>query len=105
MATEVAQITARDRTGIVTYLRKHHEVIAQLQEYPIALERLASVPMTVLPVDEALLRTASAIAMQHRLLTNDAMIVALMRREQLTHLVTNDEDFNRVTDLTVWMPG
>ena len=38
------------------------------------------------------------------LLTNDAMIVALMRRHGVTHLVTNDNDFDRVPGLTVWKP-
>lgn len=37
-------------------------------------------------------------------LTNDAMIVALMRRHQLSHLITNDDDFDAVPGLTIWKP-
>lgn len=44
------------------------------------------------------------ISIQDRLLTNDAMIVALMQRHELTHLVTNDDDFDHVPGLTVWKP-
>lgn len=68
------------------------------------MERLGVIPMQVLPVDEQLLRDATRIAVQHGLLTNDAMIVALMQRHQLTHLVTNDNDFDRVPGLTIWKP-
>jgi predicted nucleic acid-binding protein len=41
---------------------------------------------------------------QFGLLTNDALVVALMRRHSLTNLVTNDDDFDTVPGLTVWKP-
>jgi predicted nucleic acid-binding protein len=37
-------------------------------------------------------------------LTNDATIVALMRRHGLIHLATNDDDFDRVPGLVVLKP-
>jgi predicted nucleic acid-binding protein len=61
-------------------------------------------PWTVLPVDDQLLREATRLAVQHGILTNDAMIVALMQRHGLVHLVSNDDDFDRVSGLTVWKP-
>jgi predicted nucleic acid-binding protein len=87
-----------------TALGKHPEIIARLVEYPQAMERLSIVPMTVLPVDQQLLGQATHIAVQHGLFTNDAMIVALMRRHQLVNLITNDDDFGSVPELTVWKP-
>ena len=104
MTSEVAQLTGRDRAGIVGYLRKHPEVIARLVEYPQAMDRLSVLPMSVLPVDEQLLHHAARLAVQYGLFTNDSLIVALMQRHQHTHLVTNDDDFDRVPDLTIWKP-
>ena len=104
MISEAAQIAGRDRAGMVGYLGKHPEIISRLVEYPKAMERLSVVPMNILPADEQLLRDASAIAVKHGLLTNDAMIVALMQRHQLTNLVTNDDDFDGVPGLSVWKP-
>ncbi|GMU21552.1 MAG: hypothetical protein AMXMBFR13_16450 [Phycisphaerae bacterium] len=104
MTSEAAQFTGRDRAGIVGYLGKHPEIIKRLVEYPQAMERLGVVPMTILPVDEALLRRAACLAVQHGLLTNDAMIVALMERHGIGHLATNDDDFDSVPGLTVWKP-
>jgi predicted nucleic acid-binding protein len=51
-----------------------------------------------------LLRTATRLAVTHGLLTNDSLIVAQMYRHQLTHLVTNDDDFDRVPGLAIWKP-
>lgn len=104
MISEAAQVARRDRAGIVGYLGKHPELIARLVQYPQAMERLGVVPMNVLAVDVELLRVATRIAVAHGLLTNDALIVALMQRHQLTHLVTNDDDFDRVPGLTIWKP-
>jgi predicted nucleic acid-binding protein len=104
MTSEVAQLAGRDRLGIIGYLGKHPEVISRLVEYPKTIERLSVVPMTTLPTDPQLLGAATRIAVQHRLLTNDAMIVALMQRHQLAHLVTNDNDFDGVPGITVWKP-
>ena len=44
------------------------------------------------------------ISVEYGLLTNDAMIVALMQRHRLSHLITNDDDFDAVPGLTVWKP-
>ncbi len=104
MTSEAAQLAGRDRAGIVGYLNKHSEIIARLVEYPQAMERLSIVPMNVLPVDTSLLREAAGVAVRCRLLTNDAMIVALMERHGLTHLATNDDDFDSIPGLTVWKP-
>jgi predicted nucleic acid-binding protein len=104
MMSEATQLVGRNRSGIVGYLGKHPEIIAQLVEYPQAMPRLSVVPMNTLPVDPELLSDAARLAVQHGLFTNDSLIVALMQRHQLTHLVTNDDDFDRIPGLTLWKP-
>lgn len=104
MISEVAQLSRRGRAGLIAYLGKHPEIITRLVEYPQALDRLSVVPMNVLSIDEQLLREASGLAVLHGLLTNDALIVALMHRHGLIYLVTNDDDFDRVPDITIWKP-
>ncbi len=34
----------------------------------------------------------------------DALIVAMIQRHGITHLATNDDDFDRVPDLSAWKP-
>jgi predicted nucleic acid-binding protein len=104
MTAEASRLAGRDRAGIVGYLGKHPDLITRPVEYPLAMDRLSAVPMDILPVDGELLRSAARFAIQLHLLTNDAMIVALMNRHQLTHRITNDDDFDSVPGLTVWKP-
>jgi predicted nucleic acid-binding protein len=104
MISEVAQLAKRDRAGIIGYLGKHPEIIGRLVEYPQAMERLKAVPMNILPLDDQLLTNAARLAVAHHLLTNDATIVSLMQRHQLTNLITNDDDFDRVPGLMIWKP-
>lgn len=88
----------------LTFLQNHPEVIGQLTHYPAAVEGLTRLPLQLLPADWDAIRAGMRISVQQGLLTNDAMIVALMQRHQLTHLVTNDDDFDRVPGLRVWKP-
>ncbi len=104
MISEVAQLTGRDRAGMIGYLNQHPEIIARLTEYPQAMERLSVVPMEILPIDAPLLREATHIAVENRLLTNDAVIVALLQRHGLTDLVTNDDDFDGLPGIRIWKP-
>ena len=104
MISEVAKIARRDRAGMIGFLNKHPEIIAQLVEYPQAMDRLSVVPMILLDVDVPLLRSATQIAVKEQLLTNDSMIIATMQRHGLKHLVTNDDDFDRLSGITIWKP-
>ena len=44
------------------------------------------------------------IIREHRLLPHDALHVVTMQRNEITHIATNDPDFERVAWLTVWKP-
>jgi len=104
MISEIAQVSGRDRAGMIGFLNKHPELISTLVEYPKAIERLSAVPMQILPLDVQLLRDATRLAVQHSILTNDALIAAIMQRHGIIHLATNDDDFDRVAGVTVWKP-
>ena len=41
---------------------------------------------------------------EYGMLTNDSVILAVMRRHKLMPLVTNDDDLKRVPGITVWLP-
>lgn len=104
MVSEAAQLTGRDRAGMVGYLGKHPDLIPKLKEYQRALHLLGEVPMTILPVDIEALHAATRIAGEYCLLTNDALIVSIMRHRGIIHLISNDDDFDHVPGLSVWKP-
>jgi predicted nucleic acid-binding protein len=68
------------------------------------VEELCSMPIICLTVVPESLVQAAAIAQELSLLTNDAISIALMRGRGLTHLITNDDDFDGVPGLAVWKP-
>jgi predicted nucleic acid-binding protein len=104
MVIEAAHRFVSPGGKVLAYLQKHPEVISQLHHYPVAAEGLSHLPLRLLPIDWDVIRAGVQISVQHRLLTNDASIVALMQRHGLVHLVTNDDDFDRVSGLMIWKP-
>lgn len=61
-------------------------------------------PLTVLQADASIFAESAKASQQLHLLTNDALIVTMMRRRNLIHLATNDGDFDKVTAIRVWKP-
>jgi predicted nucleic acid-binding protein len=45
-----------------------------------------------------------ALMQEHHLLITDAVHVAAMNKEKVTHIASNDKDFSRVPWLSVWKP-
>jgi predicted nucleic acid-binding protein len=91
-------------SGGVPYLQRHPEKIADLSVFVSAAEQLKKIPLQVLSVDFGALSDAVSLSQTHGLLTNAATIVALMHRHGITHLATNDDDFDRLPGITVWKP-
>ena len=91
-------------SGGVPYLQRHPERIAELSIFPAVMDQLSKIPLRILPVDLNVLRDVAKLSGKHGLLTNDALIVAIMQRHAITHLATNDNDFDRVPGIVVWKP-
>jgi predicted nucleic acid-binding protein len=51
-----------------------------------------------------LLARGADLSAQHRLLTNDALTLAVMEKLGVTALATNDDDFDAVEGITVYKP-
>ena len=45
-----------------------------------------------------------ALMQEHHLLITDAVHIAAMNKEKVTHIASNDKDFSRVSSLSVWKP-
>ncbi len=75
-----------------------------MDEFRRAARELTALSLAILPMDGAAIAAAAEVSKQLSLLTNDALIVALMRRHGIEHLATNDDDFDGVPDVTVWKP-
>jgi predicted nucleic acid-binding protein len=91
-------------TGIVNWLRRHPAEVRLLGRHRQAIDDLAAIPVTILPVDGPHVSRAADLSTAHRLLTNDALVVAVMLDNSLTALASHDGDFDRVPGLTRYAP-
>jgi predicted nucleic acid-binding protein len=82
------------KRDLITTLSKHQKVSAFLRALGIHVE----------PVTLDLIERAAALSIQHRLLTNDSITVASMEKLGLTHLATNDDNFDTLPGFTIWKP-
>jgi predicted nucleic acid-binding protein len=90
--------------GATRWLQAHPDRIGELSAFRAAASQLKELPLRLLVPDALAIADAAELSAKHGLLTNDAILVTLMRRNDLQHLVTNDDDFDRVPGLTVWKP-
>ena len=86
-------------------LRKHSAEIPRLHQYQQALATVPQLGIQVLPLSESLVLSAANLSQQHELLTGDALIVAVMWQHGLSHLASQDADFDRVPGLIRYAPA
>jgi predicted nucleic acid-binding protein len=85
-------------------LRQQPGALQHLTRFRTAVEAVLQSRIKVLTLDPALLGTATVISQQHGLLTNDTLIVAVMRANGLTRIASHDTDFDRVPGITRYAP-
>jgi predicted nucleic acid-binding protein len=89
---------------VLNRLKQQPAVVQQLTLFQTAVESVLRSQIQVLTVPPALMSTAAALSRQHGLLTNDAVILALMQAHQLTDLASHDAHFDGLTGLTRYAP-
>jgi predicted nucleic acid-binding protein len=104
MLAEISQRFGRSRQRLVGWLKQNPQAFDQLPKTAEVCDRLLQLRLTVLPQETSMLKQAVSLSQSHQLLLGDATIVALMQRHGITHLATNDDDFDRVPEITVWKP-
>lgn len=76
-----------------------------MSKFRQAVAKVPQLNIQVLTVAESLVEIASGISQQTGLLSNDALIVAVMQACGLTNLASHDADFDRVPGLTRYAPA
>jgi predicted nucleic acid-binding protein len=105
----IMTIEAADRfgwpvQGIANRLRRHPAEVQQLSRPRQALDEITTARVTALAVTSVHVTSAADTSRQLGLLYGDALIVVIMRDEQLTQLASLDADFDGVPGLTRHSP-
>jgi predicted nucleic acid-binding protein len=85
-------------------LRTHPADVAKLSSFRTAIETLVQSKLRIVTTTPPMLAAAVGLSQQIGLLTNDALVVAVMQAHGLTNLASGDADFDRVPGLTRYAP-
>jgi predicted nucleic acid-binding protein len=104
MTLEACDVYGWPFPGIAQRLKRHPAEVQRLTRFRQAVEDVPRMQIQVLTVAPPFIAGAAALSQQTGLLSNDALIVAVMQANGLTNLASNDADFDRVPGLTRHAP-
>ncbi len=105
MTQEAATLFTRPMTGMAGWLKQPPAEVQRLTRHRLAVDDISLIGIQILPVTGSQVSLGADISQQFGLLTNDALVISVMRHHGLTHLASHDTDFDRVPGLTRYAPG
>ena len=91
------------QAGVATNLFKQRpEIISELRDAWEEMDIINNINITIL--DGQIFPEFVDLSKKYRFLAMDSAHLAIMRRNGLTNMATNDADFKRVADLKIWKP-
>lgn len=105
MVNEAREQLQRSARETVEHLQQNPALIRSLTRHLAVASDIGKAGVDILPLTVKDLHASKAYRREHGLLTNDSLIVAVMRNQRLGHLASHDGGFARVTGLQLWDPG
>jgi predicted nucleic acid-binding protein len=90
--------------GIAVRLHHNPAEVWKLTHFRQAIDDMAQMGISVLPIDFTLVSAGTVVSQQYGLLSGDALVVAVMQHHHLTDLASLDNDFDRVPGMTRYAP-
>jgi predicted nucleic acid-binding protein len=90
---------------VMRRLKQQPGTVQGLTQFRTAIETILRSRIHVITIAPALFAGAVVLSQQHGLLTNDALIVALMQANGLSKIASDDSDFDRVPGLIRYAPA
>ena len=104
LMTMEASINFGWKSKIVDRLKQDPTAVQKLVRFRQAIQQITQLGIHALTIPAALIDTAASISQQTGLLSNDALVVAVMQANGLTSLASNDRDFDRVSGIARYGP-
>ena len=105
MMIEAATLPGWKQTKVKLRLLQQPSALQTLTLFRSAVETVLQSRIQTLAIPPSLIVSAAVISQQVGLLSNDALIVAVMQAHGLSHLASNDADFDRAAGLVRYAPG
>jgi predicted nucleic acid-binding protein len=104
MLADVVQRHGVDHRGLIARLKRHPELLDGLTNHQRVAATVRGLRLPIETITLDLLARGADLSTQKRLLTNDALTLAVMEKLGVTALATNDDDFDTVAGITVYKP-
>ena len=105
MTIEASVLFGWPFANIGNQLRAHPARVQKLTVFRQAIDTVLQSKVRVLTIDPALVATAAALSQSIGLLSNDALILAVMNANGISKLASNDRDFDGVPGVTRYAPA
>jgi predicted nucleic acid-binding protein len=105
MLAEVIKRHSLAPKGLIQRIKKHQDLLDGLSEHKKITGTVAALAIGVEAVTVDLVGRAAEISPRLRLLTNDALTIAVMEKLGIAYLATNDDDFDTVPGIAVFKPA
>ena len=90
--------------SIIRLVKEDPSLLDTLDIPFIVAENIMDMNLEIVSFSDLIFTDALKFMKQHRLMSNDAVHLATMKRHRITDIATNDRDFERVEWLKVWKP-
>jgi predicted nucleic acid-binding protein len=101
-ARERLNLSARET---VEQLQQQPDLVRSLTRHLTVASDIGKAGVDILPLTVKDLHASKTYRRDYGLLTNDSLILAVMRNNKLRHLASHDSGFTSVPGLQLWMPG
>lgn len=105
MTIEASQLFGWPYAGIAARLRRHWQEIQKLPRFRAAIDELRKSRIQVCAVNLNFVADATTLSQQFGLLSNDALLLAVMQHHGLVNLASSDSDFDRVPWIARYAPA
>jgi hypothetical protein len=89
---------------LVKHLKNHPDVVKKLEINSTVPARINFLNVKIFSLDQGIIERSQQFKLQHGLLSNDALILQVMKDHNIIHLASNDSDFERIDLITVYKP-
>lgn len=89
----------------VRKLGKSPELVKQLVRYQEDVDKIFQMNLIIIALTPEIVRLSAEVRKSEGLLTNDSLVVACMRVQELTKVATANGDFDKISGMTVYKPA
>lgn len=91
--------------NVLKKLRSRPEKIRKLNEYFVNTLKIKELGVIIKPVDFEVILLSQSIRAAYGFMVNDSVNIAIMKRESIVSLASNDKESERIEDISLYKPS